>query len=79
MMTHEQAQFVLVPSNVASTFYNKGTDLTLLRVSIWGVFEFGILNPAKNHIMRWKRGATVGLLSLTKCASPGTIVAYLTD
>ena len=38
MMTQEQAQFVSVPSNVASTFYNKGTDLKLLRVSIWGVF-----------------------------------------
>ncbi len=38
MMTQEQAQFVSVPSNVASTFYNKGTDLVLLRVSIWGVF-----------------------------------------
>ena len=25
-----------------------------------GVFEFGILNPAKSRIMRWKRGATVG-------------------
>ena len=38
MMTQEQVQFVSVPSNVASTFYNKGTDLKLLRVSIWGVF-----------------------------------------
>ncbi len=34
MVTQEQVQFVSVPSNVASTFYNKGTDLKLLRVSI---------------------------------------------
>lgn len=38
MMIQEQADFVSVPSNVASTFYNKGTDLTLLRISVWGVF-----------------------------------------
>lgn len=38
MMTKGQADFVSVPSNVASIFYNKGVPLKLVRVSIWGVF-----------------------------------------
>lgn len=32
-----QADFVTMPSNAASTFYNKGTDLKLLDISIWGI------------------------------------------
>jgi len=38
MITKDQAQFVSIPSNVASIFYNKGVPLKLVRISIWGVF-----------------------------------------
>ncbi len=38
IMTKGQADFVSVPSNVASKFYNKGIGLKFLRVAIWGVF-----------------------------------------
>lgn len=38
MMTQDDVHFVSVPSNVASIFYNKGTDLKLLEISVWGVF-----------------------------------------
>lgn len=38
IITQGQADFVSVPSNVASKFYNKGIGLKFLKVSIWGVF-----------------------------------------
>ena len=38
MITKGQAQFLSIPSNTASIFYNKGVPLKLVRVSIWGVF-----------------------------------------
>lgn len=38
MITKGKVDFVSVPCNVASIFYNKGIKLQLARVSIWGVF-----------------------------------------
>lgn len=38
IMVQNQAHFVSVPSNTASIFYNKGMDLKLLSISIWGIF-----------------------------------------
>lgn len=54
MMTQEQADFVSVPSNVASTFYNKGTDLKLLRISVWGVFYVISTNTSVQSLQELK-------------------------
>ncbi len=37
MIAGRQADFLAVPTNVAANFYNKGVDLSLINVSIWGV------------------------------------------
>ncbi len=38
IITKGDVDFVSLPSNVAAIFYNKGVDLSLGRISIWGVF-----------------------------------------
>lgn len=37
MIAAMQADFLAVPSNVAANLYNRGVDLNLINVSIWGV------------------------------------------
>ncbi len=66
---------IVVLAEVLGAYSGVGYEFSLARTNLetpeifaWiivclfmvGAFEFGILNPAKNHIMRWKRGATVG-------------------
>ncbi|HIP82590.1 MAG TPA: ABC transporter substrate-binding protein [Desulfocapsa sulfexigens] len=46
MITQGKVDFVSVPSNVASIFYNKDIKLKLVRVSIWGVFYIISNDPA---------------------------------
>ncbi len=46
MITRGDVDFVSLPSNVAAIFYNKGIDLSLARVSIWGVFYLISNNPS---------------------------------
>lgn len=79
MMTQGQADFVSVPSNVASIFYNKGVPLKLVRVSIWGVFYI-ISNDASVsslHDLKGKeiyipfRGDQPDLLFQTICRAKG--------
>jgi NitT/TauT family transport system substrate-binding protein len=37
MIADRQADFLAVPTNVAANFYNRGVDLRLINVSIWGI------------------------------------------
>ncbi len=37
MIAGRQADFLAVPTNVAANFYNRGVDLSLINVSIWGI------------------------------------------
>ncbi len=39
MILGNEADFIAVPTNVASMFYNKGVDLRLLNVSVWGILH----------------------------------------
>jgi NitT/TauT family transport system substrate-binding protein len=39
MILGNEADFLAVPTNVASMFYNKGVDLRLLNVSVWGILH----------------------------------------
>ena len=39
MILGNEADFLAVPTNVASMFYNKGIDLRLLNVSVWGILH----------------------------------------
>jgi len=39
MILGQEADFLAVPTNVASMFYNKGVDLRLLNVSVWGILH----------------------------------------
>ncbi|MFK5975033.1 MAG: ABC transporter substrate-binding protein [Sulfurovum sp.] len=41
-----RADFIAVPSNVGANLYNKGVDIKLLNISIWGIL--GILTRDKN-------------------------------
>ncbi len=39
------ADFITMPSNAAATFYNKGTDVKLLDISIWGILYIVSTDP----------------------------------
>lgn len=39
MMLDKSVDFIAVPTNVAANFYNKGQDIKLLNVSIWGLMS----------------------------------------
>ncbi|PIF04014.1 MAG: ABC transporter substrate-binding protein [Arcobacter sp.] len=39
MIINKSADFIAVPTNVAAIFYNKGQDIKLLNVSIWGLMS----------------------------------------
>lgn len=62
------AEVLGASSGVGYEFALSRTNLETPEIFAWiivclfmvGVFEFGILNPAKNHIMRWKMEGTVG-------------------
>jgi NitT/TauT family transport system substrate-binding protein len=41
-----RADFIAIPSNVGANLYNKGVDIKLLNISIWGIL--GILTRDKN-------------------------------
>jgi NitT/TauT family transport system substrate-binding protein len=38
LLSRQEADFVSIPSNTASIFYNKGIKLKLMKISIWKVF-----------------------------------------
>ena len=40
------ADFIAVPSNVAANLYNKGVDIKLLNISVWGIL--GMITRDKN-------------------------------
>ncbi len=46
MMINKSVDFIAVPTNVAANFYNKGEDIQLLNVSIWGLMS--IISRDKN-------------------------------
>lgn len=39
MLINKEVNFVAVPTNVAANLYNKGVDLKLLSVPVWGILE----------------------------------------
>ncbi|PIE72395.1 MAG: ABC transporter substrate-binding protein [Deltaproteobacteria bacterium] len=54
MLTRGEVDFVSVPSNVAAIFYNKGVNLSLARVSIWGVFYLISNDPSVTSLSQLK-------------------------
>ncbi len=79
MITKGDVDFVSLPSNVASIFYNKGVDLSLARISIWGVFYLISNDPTVTSLAQLKgerilvpfRGDQPDLLFQTICRSQG--------
>jgi NitT/TauT family transport system substrate-binding protein len=41
----QQAHFVTLPSNAAATFYNKGMDLQMLDITVWGILYVVSADP----------------------------------
>lgn len=39
LILNKEVDFIALPTNVASNLYNKGVDLKLLNVSIWGILQ----------------------------------------
>jgi len=50
MITKGSADFVSVPSNVAAIFYNKGVNLKMIDISIWGVMYIVSSTPQVNSL-----------------------------
>ena len=46
MILKKEVDFIALPTNVAANLYNKGVDLKLLNVSIWGIL--GLVSRDKN-------------------------------
>jgi NitT/TauT family transport system substrate-binding protein len=46
----EKAHFLAIPSNSAATFYNKGMNLKMLDISMWGVLYIVSTDPEMNRI-----------------------------
>ncbi len=79
MITRGDVDFVSLPSNVAAIFYNKGVELSLARVSIWGVFYLISNDPLVTRLAQLKgerilvpfRGDQPDLLFQTICQDQG--------
>ncbi len=79
MITRGQVDFVSLPSNVAAIFYNKGIELQLVRVSIWGVFYIISSDPSITSLADLKgetifvpfRGDQPDLIFQTICKAQG--------
>ncbi|PID75012.1 MAG: ABC transporter substrate-binding protein [Desulfobacterales bacterium] len=79
IMTRGEVDFVSLPSNVAAIFYNKGVDLSLARVSIWGVFYLISNDPSITSLAQLKgkrilvpfRGDQPDLLFQAICRAQG--------
>ncbi len=79
MITRGDVDFVSLPSNVAAIFYNKGVDLSLARVSIWGVFYLISNDPSITSLTQLKgkrivvpfRGDQPDLLFQAICRAQG--------
>ncbi len=79
LMTRGDVDFVSLPSNVAAIFYNKGVDLSLARVSIWGVFYLISNDPSITSLAQLKgkrilvpfRGDQPDLLFQAVCRAQG--------
>ncbi|PIE69595.1 MAG: ABC transporter substrate-binding protein [Deltaproteobacteria bacterium] len=79
MMTKGDVDFVSLPSNVAAIFYNKGVELSLARVSIWGVFYLISNDPSITSLAQLKgerilvpfRGDQPDLLFQAVCRAQG--------
>ena len=41
-----EVDFIAIPTNVGANLYNKGVDITLLNVSVWGIL--GLITRDKN-------------------------------
>lgn len=50
----EQADFVAIPTNVAAIFFNKGVDLKLLNVSVWGILWMVSRDPELKTLADFK-------------------------
>lgn len=50
MIINKSADFIAVPTNVAAVFYNKGQDIKLLNVSIWGLMSILTRDKSINSI-----------------------------
>ncbi len=79
MITKGDVDFISLPSNVAAIFYNKGINLSLARVSIWGVFYLISNDPSITSLAQLKgkrilvpfRGDQPDLLFQTICRAQG--------
>ncbi len=50
----ERADYIAVPTNVAANLYNKGVDIKLLNVSVWGVLGMITRDKAKKTLADFK-------------------------
>jgi len=48
------ADFIAIPTNVAANLYNKGVDIKLLNVSIWGILEMLTRDKTKKTLADFK-------------------------
>lgn len=60
MISADTVDFASVPSNVASIFYNKGVQLKMVNVSIWGVMYLVSNNPEVESLADL-RGQTISI------------------
>ncbi|MFV0480486.1 MAG: ABC transporter substrate-binding protein [Campylobacteraceae bacterium] len=50
LVLKKEVDFVAMPTNVAAIFYNKGEDVKLLSVSVWGIFNILSSDENLKHI-----------------------------
>ena len=48
------ADFIAVPSNVGANLYNKGVDIKLLNISVWGILGMLTRDPSKQTLADFK-------------------------
>lgn len=58
MIAGKQADFIAIPTNTAAALYNKGVDLKLLNVSLWGVLFIVSQDSSKKCLADFK-GETI--------------------
>ncbi len=51
---HGNADFIAIPTNVAANLYNKGVDIRLLNVSVWGILNMVSRDKTKKTLADFK-------------------------
>jgi len=54
LILRSKADFIAVPTNVAANLYNKGVDIQLLNVSVWGILEMITRDKEKKTLADFK-------------------------